>query len=46
MFFLDDSNAVLPDLTTHVTNTVLDTIIITPLEFESSLKSLDVKPLD
>ena len=38
---LDDSNAVLPDLTPHATNSVLDTIIITPLEVESSLKSLD-----
>ena len=39
--FLDDSNAVLPDLTPHATNSVLDTIIITPLEVDSSLKFLD-----
>ena len=39
--FLDDSNAVLSDLTLHATNSVLDTIIISPLEVESSLKSLD-----
>ena len=39
---LDETNAVLPDLMPSVINSELNTIVLTPLEVESALKTLTV----